>query len=86
MCRDKLGFGRSASYSQLKSKVDNILVKVTVLRINLHDHSYIFTHTLTSPSHKFTTPSPHIHFPLLKYSLPPFHLVCGGFNLLQLYH
>jgi hypothetical protein len=59
-----------SSYSQIKSKVVNFLVKVTVLRINLNiDDAPRVSPTLTHPSY-----SP-IQFPLFGYALPPLHLV-----------
>ena len=47
----------SNSYSQLKSKVDNILAKATALRINLNniDGTHIASRTHTHPSHSQTS-------------------------------
>ena len=70
--QDQFCFRRTAFYSQLKSKVGNIVKhphqdKSTVLCINLDiDDAPIVFENLSSP----------IHFSLLRYTLPPIHLVC----------
>ena len=62
--KDKYRNRRDAFSSQLKSKVDNILVKATALRINLYiDGAPIGSRAHTHPSHSQTsrllfTPSP----------------------------
>ena len=49
---DQLRFRRAAFYSQLKSKVGNILAEATALRINLNiDGAPIASRTPTHPSH-----------------------------------
>ena len=75
--QDQFRFLRSVFYSQLKSKVGNILAKATALRIRpLHRwRAYSFTRT-RSPL-PLTNLSLPISFPLLRYPLPPLHLVCA---------
>ena len=61
-------FHRAAFYSQLKSKVDNIFTKATVLRINLNiDDAPIDSHTHTHPSHSQTS---HLLFTFLSLGTP----------------
>ena len=71
-------FRSAAFYSQLKSKVGYILAKSTNLLINLNKGgapiAASHTHTLTLP---VTNLSSHIHFPLLRPPIPPFHIVCA---------
>jgi hypothetical protein len=55
----------------------NILTKATTMCFNLNiDVASIASHSHTHPSHSH---SPPIHFPLLRYPLPPLHLVCARF-------
>jgi hypothetical protein len=70
-------------YSQLKSKVKNILDQATALRINLttddvpiasRAHTHPHTHPSNSPLPR-TNLSPPIHLHLLRLPLPPLHLV-----------
>ena len=62
--QDQFCFRRAAFYSQLKSKVDNILAKTTTLRININiDDAPIASHAHTHPSHSQLKP-------LAYYSLP----------------
>jgi hypothetical protein len=50
--RDQFHYRRAAFSSQLKSKVDNILVKTAALRINLNiDGSPVDSKSHTHPSH-----------------------------------
>ena len=54
--QDKIRFRRAAFYSQLKSKVGNILAKVTALRINLNiDDAPIASRSHTHPYHSQTS-------------------------------
>ena len=74
--QDQFRFRRAAFYSQLKSKVGNILAKATALRINLNiDGAPIASHT-HSPL-PLTNFSSLIHFPFLRYPISPLHLVCA---------
>ena len=73
--QDQFRFHRAAVYCQLKSNVGNILVKVTVLHINLNIDDAPLGSRANSPL-PLTNLSPPIHFPLLRYPLPPLHLVC----------
>ena len=64
----------NVTFLQLKSKVVNIFTKTTVLRINLNiDDDPIPSHTHTH----FRVPLPNlsslIHFPFLRYPIPPIH-------------
>jgi hypothetical protein len=60
--RQRVEAANVAFYSQLKSKVGNILVKATVLRSNLNiDGAPIASHAHTHPP---------THKPLTSYSLP----------------
>ena len=73
--QDQFPFHHTAFYSNLKSKVDNILAKASVLCTNLVLHRwrpYRFTHTHTLPP--LTKLSPPFYFPFLRYPLPPIHL------------
>ena len=65
-------FNRLTFYSQLKSKVGNILAKATALRINLNiDGAPIASHVHTHPSHSQTSRLPSTSLlPLLRYPLP----------------
>jgi hypothetical protein len=75
--QDQFRYRRAAFYSQLKSKVGNVLAKATAQRINLNiDGASIASRAHAHPSHSQTL-SPPIHFPLLRYPLPPLHLVCA---------
>ena len=59
--QDQFRFRRAAFYSQLKSKVGNILAKATALRINLNIYDAPIashTHTLTPPTHKLLVSYP----------------------------
>ena len=54
--QDSFRFHRAAFYSQLESKVGNILAKATALRINLIiDDAPVASHTHTHPSHSQTS-------------------------------
>ena len=54
--QDLFCFRRTPFYSQIKSKVDNILTKSTVLRININnDDAPISSHTHTHPSQSQTS-------------------------------
>ena len=79
--QEQFRFRRVAFYSQLKSKVGNILAKATALSTNLNIDVVPFaSHAHTKPSHSplpRTNLSPPIHFPLLRCPLPPLHLVCA---------
>ena len=67
---DMFRFHRAVFYSQLKSKVGNIFVKVAILCINLNIDD-VFTHSPLTHSNL----SPFLLVHLLRYSLPPFHPV-----------
>ena len=73
--KDQLRYRRAAFYSQLKSKVSNILAKATALRISLTIYGalYLHEHTLKPPTSKplasYSLPSPSV-----SPSLPPLHL------------
>ena len=89
--QDQFRFHRTGFYSQLKSKVGNILVNVTTLCINLNIESsmtilcQLHSHTGTHPSHSQTVLFS-VHFPLLRYPLPSLDLVCPRrIDLLQIY-
>ena len=54
--QDQFCFRRAAFYSQLKSKVDNILAKTTALRININiDDAPIASRARTHSSHSQTS-------------------------------
>ena len=67
-------------YSQIKSEVtvDNILTNDTSLCINLNIDDVPTSSNTHSPL-PLTNNSPPTHVPLLRYPLPPFHLVCTRF-------
>jgi hypothetical protein len=76
---DQFSFHRAAFYSQLKSKVGNVLAKVTALSINLNIDATT-AHTLTPPTHKdggardYASTSTRAHSPLPLTNLsPPIH-------------
>ena len=56
--QDFFRFHRAAFYSQLKSKVVNILVKTTTLRINLH--KLLVFYPLPSPEVSYSPTSPSV--------------------------
>ena len=69
---------RDAFFSLFKSKVGKILTKDTVLRINLNiDGDPIVSHTHTHSSHSLVNLDSYpLPSGILRYPIPPFHLVC----------
>ena len=73
--RDLIRLRRAAFYSQLKSKVGNIRTKATAYVSTSTSMALLWLHT---QSHlPITNFSSLIHFPFLRYPLPPLHLVCA---------